>query len=284
MAVSKTRELGGHDVPTFLYGTAWKEERTAALVRQALAAGFRAIDTANQRKHYHEVGVGEAIAQWLAQPGHARDALFLQSKFTHLAGQDHRLPYEPRAPLGEQVAQSIASSLVHLHTSYLDSFVLHGPSAASYLTDGDWEVWRAMIAAQAAGQTRLLGVSNVGLSHLQELLAGSSIRPHFVQNRCYARTGWDRAVRALCAQHGIVYQGFSLLTANRAELSAPAIIRAAQRTGLTAAQVVFRFALEVGMMPLTGSSDPLHLKEDLAVYEVALSSAEIKAIEEVAGR
>ena len=283
MAVSKTRELGGHDVPTFLYGTAWKEERTAALARQALAAGFRAIDTANQRKHYHEVGVGEAIAQWLAQPGHARDALFLQSKFTHLAGQDHRLPYEPRAPLGEQVAQSIASSLVHLHTSYLDSFVLHGPSAASYLTDGDWEVWRAMIAAQAAGQTRLLGVSNVGLSHLQELLAGSSIRPHFVQNRCYARTGWDHEVRAVCARHRIVYQGFSLLTANQRELHHPMLAAIGRRHGLEPGPTVFAFARTVGMLPLTGSSTRAHLDADLAAAAVTLTSSEVDAIARLGG-
>ena len=86
-------------VPALMYGTAWKEERTESLVRQALAAGFTAIDTANQRKHYHEAGVGAA----LAASGMARGDLFLQTKFTYVRGQDHRLPYDPKADIGTQV-------------------------------------------------------------------------------------------------------------------------------------------------------------------------------------
>src|SRR5688572_2377028 len=111
-------------VPAFWYGTAWKEDRTEALTALALAAGFRAIDTANQRKHYHEAGVGAAIAK----SGIARDALYLQTKFTHAPGQDSRLPYDPNAPIAQQVAQSFRSSLEHLGTTYIDSYVLHGPS------------------------------------------------------------------------------------------------------------------------------------------------------------
>ena len=76
-------------IPPLLYGTAWKEERTEALVLAALRAGLRGIDTANQRKHYVETGVGAAIA------GFPRDQLFLQTKFTFVDGQDHRLPFDP---------------------------------------------------------------------------------------------------------------------------------------------------------------------------------------------
>src|SRR5437870_10988841 len=93
--------------PDFLYGTAWKEERTAELTELALRAGFRGIDTANQRRHYFEAAVGEAVAR----SGVPRAELFLQTKFTYVRGQDHRLPYDPSAPVAEQVAQSLASSL-----------------------------------------------------------------------------------------------------------------------------------------------------------------------------
>src|ERR1700722_7075483 len=106
---------------SFLYGTAWKEERTAGLVEQALRAGFRGIDTANQRRHYFEVGVGEALAAAYRSGLVARDDLFLQTKFTYRPGQDHRLPYDPNASVADQVAQSMASSLEHLGTSYVDS-------------------------------------------------------------------------------------------------------------------------------------------------------------------
>src|SRR4051812_24055577 len=93
-----------------MYGTAWKEARTEELTRKALAAGFRAIDTANQRKHYLEAGVGAAVAQ----SGVPRGELLLQTKFTYVNGQDQRLPFDPAAPIATQVEQSCASSLEHL--------------------------------------------------------------------------------------------------------------------------------------------------------------------------
>ncbi|MCA9617682.1 MAG: aldo/keto reductase, partial [Myxococcales bacterium] len=185
----------GLDVPAFFYGTAWKEERTAPLTRQALEAGFRAIDTANQRRHYHEAGVGEALAGAYADGLVERDDLFLQTKFTYLRGQDHRLPYDPNAAPAEQVAQSFQSSLEHLGTDRLDSYVLHGPSTAYGLAEVDRLVWRAMEAEQKAGRTRLLGVSNISLPQLVALCDTADVAPAFVQNRCFARTGWDREVR-----------------------------------------------------------------------------------------
>ena len=96
----------GHKIPSFLYGTAWKEDRTEALTAQALAAGFTGIDTANQRKHYYEAGVGAAVTRALADGLIRREQLFLQTKFTFQAGQDHRLPYDPAADYATQVKQS----------------------------------------------------------------------------------------------------------------------------------------------------------------------------------
>src|SRR5262245_1730376 len=110
-------------LPLFLYGTAWKEERTEELTRLALEAGFRGVDTANQRKHYLEEGVGAAIVK----SGIPRGELFLQTKFTYARGQDQRLPYDPAAPIAAQVRQSFDSSLQHLRVDSLDSLLLHGP-------------------------------------------------------------------------------------------------------------------------------------------------------------
>jgi diketogulonate reductase-like aldo/keto reductase len=274
-----SRIVDGVSVPAFFYGTAWKEERTKALTASALAAGFRAIDTANQRRHYFEAGVGEALGSL------ARDAIFLQTKFTYARGQDHRKPYDRDADLATQVGQSMDSSLHHLGTPYVDSFLLHGPSAGRGISADDREVWRAMGELQRAGKTRLLGVSNVSVEQLDLLIdvarAVGAAKPSFVQNRCYARTGWDREVRALCHAHGIAYQGFSLLTANRTEIASPELGSIARRTGRTLPQVVFRFAMQVGMIPLTGTSSPAHMREDLACFEFDLSPADIASIERV---
>src|SRR6266436_6745295 len=196
-------------VPDFVYGTAWKEARTSALTELALRMGFRGIDTANQRRHYFEAGVGQGLAAAYRSGLVTRDDLFLQTKFTYQPGQDHRLPYDPAASLSTQVAQSMASSLEHLGTDYVDSYVLHGPASGYEWSRHDAEVWAAMIKERDAGRTRLLGVSNVSLQHLEQMAATGAEPPAFVQNRCFARLGWDRAVRAFCAERKIVYQGFS---------------------------------------------------------------------------
>lgn len=267
--------------PCLLYGTAWKEDRTEALVRQAIAAGFRAIDTANQRKHYHEAAVGAAITAAIREGAVERRDLFLQTKFTFLGGQDHRLPYDPSAPTTLQVQHSFASSLEHLGVSHLDSYVLHGPSQRVGLGNMDWEAWHAIEELQASGQVAHIGASNVTLEQLRLLCDRARVVPAFVQNRCYATRGWDRAVREFCRQHDIVYQGFSLLTANRRELASPAILAIAERTGRTAPQIVFRFAIQIGMLPLTGTTDPAHMREDLAIDDFSLSQADLHTIETI---
>ena len=144
----QTLSIDGVRVPRFLYGTAWKEEETQRLTELALRQGFRGIDTANQRRHYHEAAVGRAVAASVAGGLVAREDLFLQTKFTFQRGQDHRLPYDPRAPIAVQVEQSFASSLEHLGTEVIDSYLLHGPTQRSGLAAADWEAWRAMEAIQ----------------------------------------------------------------------------------------------------------------------------------------
>jgi diketogulonate reductase-like aldo/keto reductase len=266
-------------VPDFLYGTAWKEERTAALTELALRRGFRGIDTANQRRHYVEAGVGEALAAAYRAGLVTRADVFLQTKFTYMRGQDQRLPYDPAAAIPTQVAQSMASSLEHLGTDRVDSYVLHGPASGRDWTDDDVDAWAAMVRERDLGRTRWLGVSNVSLRHLLQMEATGAERPAFVQNRCYARFGWDRAVRGFCAERGIVYQGFSLLTANPEVLQHPLVTRLAAREKATAAQIVFAFARAVGMLPLTGTSDPEHMALDLASRALSLSPDEVRAIE-----
>jgi diketogulonate reductase-like aldo/keto reductase len=278
----RTVLLDGVRVPRFLYGTAWKEERSQRLTELALRQGFRGIDTANQRKHYHEAAVGQAIAAAVAGGLVTREDLFLQTKFTFRAGQDHRLPYDPKAPVRQQVEQSFANSLEHLGASILDSYLLHGPTQRSGLAAADWEAWRAMEVLHDEGRVRLLGVSNFTLEQLQPLCERARVAPHIVQNRCYASRGWDRVVREFSAARGMVYQGFSLLTANRDLLSHPETVRIARRHGRSVAQVVFRFALDAGIVPLTGTTDPGHMREDLGVFAFRLEPEEVERIERLA--
>ena len=267
-------------VPSFMYGTAWKKEATTQLVQLAVATGFTAIDTANQLIHYQEALVGEALLA-LVQQGVTRDRLFLQTKFTPTNGQDHRTPYDASANLTTQVTQSFDSSLVHLHTDYLDSYVLHGPYQRQGLGASDWEVWAAIEGLYRSGKTKMIGISNVTAEQLTQLCARAAVKPMMVQNRCYAALGWDKEVREICRTHAIIYQGFSLLTANREVVADPGIRAIAQRLGTGLAQVVFRFAMQVGMLPLTGTTNPQHMKEDLQAEQLALTAEDMQVIETI---
>jgi diketogulonate reductase-like aldo/keto reductase len=267
-------------LPSFMYGTAWKKDATTQLVQLAVAAGFRAIDTANQLIHYQEALVGEAL-QALGKQGIARETLFLQTKFTPTNGQDHRTPYDASANLTTQVKQSFDSSLAHLHTDYVDSYVLHGPYSRYSLGAADREVWAAMEALYRSGKTKMIGISNVTAEQVTQLCAEATVKPMVVQNRCYAALGWDQEVREICQSHGIIYQGFSLLTANRDVLADPELRAIAKRFGTGPAQVVFAFAMHIGMLPLTGTTNSQHMKEDLQAGRLTLSAEDIQLIETI---
>lgn len=270
----------GVSIPSFMYGTAWKKQATTRLVLEAVTAGFTAIDTANQLIHYEEALVGEAL-QALARQGISRDRLFLQTKFTPANGQDHRTPYDPTADLTTQVQQSFDSSLAHLQTDYLDSYVLHGPYQRRGLGAADWEVWQAIEGLYETGKVKMIGVSNVSAEQLALLCERATYNPMVVQNRCYAALGWDKDVRELCRAHHMIYQGFSLLTANREVFIDPDIRAMAARYGVGIAQIVFRFAMQIGMLPLTGTTNPQHMKDDLQADRFTLTPDETHRIETI---
>lgn len=273
--------LGHNDewVPSFLYGTAWKEEDTERCVKEALRMGFRGLDTANQRKHYNEAGAGGALRSVFSEGTIRREDLFLQTKFTFVAGQDHRIPYDLKSSKATQVRQSFAASLKHLGVESLDSYVLHAPTSPLGMTKEDREAWAAMEDLQREGYTRFLGVSNVTLNHLRSFCEEMQISPQFVQNRCLARNKWDREIRAYCREKKIIYQGFSLLTGNSVIFRRPEFEEVVRRTGLTEAQVVFRFALQLGILPLTGTTNTQHMAEDLESLNLELRTEDVEALE-----
>lgn len=268
-------------LPSFMYGTAWKKEATTQLVQLAVEAGFTAIDTANQQIHYQEALVGVAL-QALEKKGIKRETLFLQTKFTSVGGQGGRTPYDASADLTTQVRQSFDSSLAHLGTQYVDSYVLHGPYSRRGLGEADWEVWAAMEGLYRSGKAKMIGISNIAVGQLAELCEQANVKPMVVQNRCYAALGWDMEVREICQAHGIIYQGFSLLTANKEVLADPEIQTIAKRLGTGPTQIIFRFAMQIGMLPLTGTTSQQHMKEDLQAERLALSAEEIRWIETIA--
>jgi diketogulonate reductase-like aldo/keto reductase len=273
--------VNGTKVPDFFYGTAWKEEQTSQLAEQALKAGFLAIDTANQRKHYFEEAVGQGLQNFLRSSNINRDQIFLQTKFTYARGQDHRLPYDENASYTKQVEQSFASSLKHLGVSRIDSYVLHGPFSGGRISKEDQEVWRAMEALQQSGKIHFIGVSNVSVEQLEELYDFAIVKPSFAQIRTYAVTAWEQDIRNFCKENGILFQGFSLLTANRNELRSELFQNLAKKYEREVTQIAFRFAKQIGMIPLTGTSNFEHMKADLDTEDFELTNSEITQIENI---
>jgi diketogulonate reductase-like aldo/keto reductase len=265
--------------PKIIYGTAWKKADTERLVRIAIQQGFRGIDTACQPKHYDESGVGAGVAACLDQKLTRAD-LYLQTKFTAVSGQDPaRIPYDPKAPLPAQVAQSFSASLRNLQTPYLDCLVLHSPFANAKHT---LEAWRAMESLVAGGGVRQLGISNCyELDALAALYDAARLKPAVVQNRFYADTGYDRAIRAFCDKRRIIYQSFWTLTANPQLLAHATISVLASRYGRTPAQILFRYLTQSGVVPLTGTRSEAHMREDLGVFDFELADLEREAVDAI---
>jgi diketogulonate reductase-like aldo/keto reductase len=266
----------GVAMPRLIYGTAWKKERTTALVELALRSGFRGVDTACQPKHYHEAGVGEALSA-ASSNGLTRSEIYVQTKFTPVAGQDpNDVPYDRKASLSQQVMQSFETSLRNLRTDYLDGVLLHSP----YPKDGDTlEAWRAMERLYDQGVVRQLGVSNFyEPPRLEALCRNARIKPAVIQNRFYAKTHYDKDIRAFCKESGIVYESFWTLTANPEVLAAPDMIELAKKYGRSPAQLFFRYLTQLDIACLTGTSSKEHMEQDLSIFEFRLSPAESETL------
>jgi diketogulonate reductase-like aldo/keto reductase len=248
-----------------LYGTAWKKDRSAALVTQALQAGFLAVDTAAQPKHYQEHLVGNGVRSFLSTSDLNRKDLYLQTKFTSIDGQDPRnLPYDPSTSITEQVKASVASSLhnlrhsENLEESYIDCLVLHSPLQTIKQT---MEAWDAM-SSFVPSKVHSLGISNTSLPILQHIWKNGSVKPKVVQNRFYSDTEWDITLREFCMQNGIQYQSFWTLTGNPELLKSRPVQNTAGEVGVSAEVALYSLVQSLGITPINGTKS--HIESDVA--------------------
>lgn len=263
-------------MPPFIYGTAWKKDKTADLVYKAIRNGFKGIDTACQPKHYNEAGVGEALRK-LADEGLDRNDLYIQTKFTPIDGQDpNNIPYNKLDPLAEQMIQSFQASQKNLNVSYVDGLILHSPLETFEQTI---VAWKALELIHTQGGAKRIGISNCyDLDYLKEIYSSASIKPTILQNRFYQATGYDHELRRWCREKEITYQSFWTLTANPQILSSRVIQKAAQTYQKTPAQILFRVLVHMGIVPLTGTTSEQHMKEDLEIFTFSLPETVIQEI------
>ncbi|XOB63707.1 aldo/keto reductase family protein [Campylobacterota bacterium DY0563] len=266
-------------VPKMIYGTAWKKEKTALLVKEAILNGFRGIDTACQPRHYQEDLVGDGI-QEAYKEGIKREDLYIQTKFTPIDGQDkNNMPYLESDSISLQVEKSFETSKKNLKTDYIDTYILHSPVfPGSKLLN----VWNTMSSFQKNKEVGQLGISNCyDLDVLKYLYEKVEIKPAIVQNRFYAQTSYDKTIRQWCQEKGIIYESFWSLTANPEILNSELIFALSRKYKKTNVSIFYRFLNQIGIIPLNGTTTKEHMIEDLKIFEFSLEEEDIKKILEL---
>jgi len=262
--------------PNLIYGTAWKKEKTAIYVEDAIKLGFRAIDTACQPRHYREDLVGEGIKK----SGVERDELFIQTKFTPQGGQDpSSIPYDPNFPIDMQIRASLEVSMENLQTDFLDSLILHSPLH----TFGETlKAWRTFEEFVKEGRVGVIGISNCyNPDFFKKLYEQASIKPSFLQNRFYKDSDYDIYLRAFCNENSITYQSFWTLTANPDILGSSLFVDLQKKYEKTAEQILFRYLTLSGVVPLIGSTSKTHLKQDLDIFSFRLDKSDVEQIDKL---
>jgi len=262
-------------IPKIIYGTAWKKEATTGLVVKAVLQGFRAIDTAGQPKHYREDLVGAALQILEEKHGIKREELWIQSKFTSVNGHDMSkpLPYNRKDPVRKQVSDSFRNSLLNLHTTYIDSYILHSPLDTM---DATLEAWSVLMALQDEGKVRMIGVSNA--NDVKVIKALSSVRKvQVVQNRWYERNDWNKDVVKYCRENGVMFQSFWTLTGSPNLLRHDAVLALANEKECTPEQIVFRVAQMHGVTPLAGSKDAERMRDGVETEKIDLSEDSLQS-------
>jgi diketogulonate reductase-like aldo/keto reductase len=212
------------------------------------------------------------------------------SRFTPISGQDttNPIPYNPLDSISQQITTSCQKSLTNLHTTYIDSYLLHSPFPTIEET---LEAWHTLMKLQDEGKVRMIGMSNT--YDVKILVALQKARKvQVVQNRWYEGNKWDKQVFNYCHQHEIMYQcvscsfvffpsiadskhrSFWTLTGSPSLVGSPAIARIAEDSSLTPAQAVLRHAQMRGVVPLSGTTNESHMRQDLELENCSLKGSE----------
>jgi len=254
-------------IKPLVYGSAWKHGNTAGFVLSALKLGFNAIDTACQRKHYNEEQVGQAIQTYLQEnPSKSRKDLYIQTKFTPVDGHEKgETPYDPNAPLEEQVQQSFLASQKNLGTPYIDGYILHSPLPKH---EDTMRVWGAMEKLQQSGKVINLGISNCyDPTALTKLYDKATVKPTILQNRFYCDTNFDTEIRKVCKDRNIKYQSFWTITANPQFVNDKKFVTfATDKLSMTPVQAYFKYLIDGhDIHVLTGTTNENHMRQDLDI-------------------
>lgn len=235
------------------------KDETKTAVTAALDSGYRLIDTAAM--YQNETAVGEAVRS----SGIPREEIFVTSK---LWNSDHGY---------DEALAAFDMTLERLGFDYLDLYLIHWP----LVTDSRIEdTWRAFEKLYADGRVKAIGVSNFFAHHIDQLLASATVPPAVLQIELHP-TFTQNELQQYARRHGIQIESWFPLggrASGQRLLDLPKIASIAAKYGKTPAQIVLRWHTQMGLVPLPGSSDPAHIKENADIFDVTLTDEEIAAI------
>jgi 2,5-diketo-D-gluconate reductase A len=250
----------GVTMPALGLGTSpMGDEETEVTVTAALRAGYRLVDTAEN--YGNERGVGRGIRA----SGVDRDEVFVTTKFNE------------RWHGFEEAQQAFANSAERLGLDRIDLLLIHWPVPRK---DRYVAAWRGLVKLLEDAKVRAIGVSNFKPAHIDRLLGETGVAPHVNQVQLDPRIG--RAdQRSYHAAHGIVTESWSPIGQGGGLLADPTIAGVARRHSKTPAQIVLRWHVQLGLIPIPKTSRPQRLAENIDVFDFELSSDEMDEITEL---
>jgi 2,5-diketo-D-gluconate reductase A len=247
----------GNTIPQIGLGT-WplNDEAVAPVVVTAIQAGYRHIDTA--ARYGNERGVGRGIRD----SGIRREDLFVTTK---LDG-----PYQGN----DRAIGGLNESLQRLGLDYVDLLLIHWPLPQRDEYVSTWKTFEKLVAA---GKARSIGVSNFKPAHIERLLTEATIRPTVNQIQLNPRiTRPDQ--RAYNSAQGIVTVAWAPLGPQTDLLDHPTVVALAAKYGKTPGQVVLRWHIELGVVPIPKSANPVRIAQNIDIFNFGLASDEIAAL------
>lgn len=251
---SKVKLNNGFDMPLLGLGTFRAEgKETAMAVREALAVGYRHIDTAMMYRNEKEVG------RAIRESGIDRSELFVTTK---LARDDQGY---------RETWQAVEASLENLGLDYVDLYLIHWPVERLM-----YETWKAMQEIAHKGLSRSVGVSNFTIRLLEGLKTESEFIPAVNQVEFHPFI-FQEELLGYCRKEGIQLEAYSPLTRGK-RLDDPRLVKIADKHNKTTAQILLRWNLEHGVVTIPKSVTPSRIRENAALYDFALDQEDMVAL------
>lgn len=272
----------GNVVPPVGLGTfPMQNAEIASATKNCIQAGYRLIDTSDD--YEGEIGIGLGCQELISEGICKREDIFLQTKVSNNDSYNdeplraiyftENSPYMKRHRIEDIVREKVETSLRELQTDYLDSLLIHFPYEPFYI-----DIWKTLINLQNEGIARYIGVSNFHHRHLDRLIEETGVVPAI--NEIYLSPIGSKEDQVLYAkEHDIILMTYSpLMDVTRGRIPTDTLNVLAEKYNKTEAQIVLRWNIDRGSIPLPKSANTSRLIQNIDVLDFQLNEEEIKMI------